>query len=93
MTFVEAALFQWVNPNAWVMGIAATTTGLADGVPVLVAAMLLALLFGAVNLPCITAWMGAGAYAARFFDQPDRLRRANQMLGVLLALTVVLIVT
>ena len=93
MTFVQAALFQWVNPKAWVMGITATSTGLDEGAPLLLAALMLALVFGAVNLPCISAWMLSGAFASRFLDDEKRLRMANRFLGILLAATVVLIVT
>ena len=93
MTFVQAALFQWVNPKAWVMGVTATSTGLADDKPIIAAALALAGLFGLVNLPCITAWMASGAFASRFLEDEGRLRRANQVLGVLLGLTVVLVVT
>ena len=93
MTFGQAALFQWVNPKAWVMTITATSTGLADGTPLILAALALTGVFAVVNLPCISAWMLSGSYAARFFHEPNRMRTMNRVLGILLAATVVLILT
>ena len=93
LTFVEAAAFQWVNPKAWVMGTTATSTLLDTDAPVVVAAAALAAAFWAVNLPCIATWLFSGVTAARWVDDPVRLRRLNRFLGVLLALTVVLLVS
>ncbi len=92
LTFLEAAAFQWVNPKAWVMGTTATSTLLDTTAPVVVAAAALAGAFWAVNLPCISTWLFSGVSAAKWVNDPARLRRLNRFLGVLLALTVVLLV-
>lgn len=93
MTFVQAALFQWVNPKAWVMTVTATSTGLTGGTPLVLAALALTGIFAAINLPCISAWMLSGSYASRFVQESNRLRVMNRVLGILLVATVVLIVT
>ncbi len=93
MSFAEAAAFQLVNPKAWVMAITAASVGLAPGIPVVVAALALTGVFAVVNFPCIVVWMVSGSYASRLLDEPKRLRVANRILGVLLAATVVLIVS
>ena len=92
LTFLEAAAFQWVNPKAWVMGTTATSTLLDTSAPVVVAAAALAGAFWAVNLPCIATWLFSGVSAAKWVSDPVRLRRLNRFLGILLALTVVLLV-
>lgn len=91
MTFGAAALFQWVNPKAWVMAVTASST-LAAGGPVLGSAALLTAAFWIVNLPCITAWMVSGAASARWVADPRRSRAANRVLGALLGITVVLLI-
>ena len=93
MTLVQAMLFQWVNPKAWVMTVTASSIGLPSDTPLVLAALALTGIFAVVNLPCISAWMLSGSYAARFFHEPSRLRAMNRVLGLMLAATVVLIVT
>jgi len=87
LTFIEAAAFQWVNPKAWVMSTTAATTLLAPSLPVLAGALLLAVAYAAVGLPCIVVWVLSGAGASRWVNDAERLRWVNRILGVLLALT------
>lgn len=93
LTFVQAALFQWVNPKAWVMGTTAVSTLLEVDRPILQASAALAVPFWVVNLPCIMTWLWSGAASSRWLDDERRVRLANRSLGVLLAGTVVLIVS
>jgi len=92
MTFRQAALFQWVNPKAWVMATTATSTLLVTTNSVLAGAVALTIGFWVVNLPCITTWMLSGAYASRWVHDARRLRLVNRTLGALLAATVVLLI-
>ncbi|MGI9598109.1 MAG: LysE family translocator [Acidimicrobiales bacterium] len=93
LSFLEAVAFQVVNPKAWVMAITAASIGLAPGIPVVAAALALTAVFAVVNFPCIVVWMVSGSFASRLLDRPNRLRAANRILGLLLAATVVLIVS
>ena len=71
-----AAAFQWVNPKAWVMAVTAMSAYLparAQAMDVVV----LALLFGVINLPCVACWAGGGAALRRFLQDPLRLRIFN----------------
>lgn len=81
--FVEAALFQWVNPKAWMMvtgAIAAYTTGAGFGVEL----TLLVLVFAAVGFCSSLTWAAAGQAIARWLTTPARRRAFNIALGVLL---------
>ena len=82
MTFFEAAAFQWVNPKAWAMALTAITLyapsrGLA-------AVLLVALVFGAINLPSVSTWAAAGRGLRQLLDRPARLRAFNWMMAALL---------
>jgi threonine/homoserine/homoserine lactone efflux protein len=71
-----AAAFQWVNPKAWLMAVTAMSAYLparAQAIDVVV----LALLFGVINLPCVACWAGGGAALRRFLQDPLRLRIFN----------------
>ena len=82
ITFVQAALFQWVNPKAWAMALTAISVyapSQSPGAIVLVAAV-----FGAVNLPTVTSWTVLGQQMRRFLTNPTRLRVFNVVMAVLL---------
>ncbi|XLM21969.1 LysE family translocator, partial [Chromobacterium piscinae] len=59
--FVGAAMFQWLNPKAWVMVLNASILFMPAGEGGRwMAALLLALVFAVVNLPCISVWAWGG---------------------------------
>lgn len=87
MTFVQAALFQWVNPKAWTMALTAVTVYAPSGADAQAAwwaLAIIALVFGAVNLPSVGAWTMLGVQMKRFLSAPRALRVFNVTMGVLL---------
>lgn len=82
MSFLEAALFQWVNPKAWTMSLTAVTAYAPSG-DRLFGYVLVALVFGLVNLPSVTVWMSMGVQLRRFLEAP-RARRAFNVGAALL---------
>ncbi|RLK02832.1 LysE family translocator [Ruegeria conchae] len=82
MTFLQAASFQWVNPKAWAMALTATAA-YAPG-QTLEAIILVALVFGAINLPSVSAWTVLGQQMARVLTNPRRLLIFNWTMAVLL---------
>ena len=84
LTFLQAALFQWVNPKAWTMALTATTL-YAPGQGFW-SVMMVAAIFGAVNIPSISTWVLAGLQIRRWLGDPRRLIVFNwAMAGLLLA--------
>lgn len=81
MTFLQAAAFQWVNPKAWTMALTAVTL-YGDGS--VLAVVIVAAVFGAINLPCISSWTLLGREMRRFLTSPTRLRAFNWTMAVLL---------
>ncbi|UWR03275.1 LysE family translocator [Ruegeria conchae] len=82
MTFLQAASFQWVNPKAWAMALTATAA-YAPG-QTLEAIILVALVFGAINLPSVSVWTVLGQQMARVLTNPHRLLIFNWTMAVLL---------
>ncbi|RRH77937.1 LysE family translocator [Falsigemmobacter faecalis] len=85
MTFLQAAAFQWVNPKAWIMALSAIpiyAPGQATGQVLLVAAV-----FGAVNLPSVSTWALAGTLMRRWLQDPVRLKIFNWLMAGLLVLS------
>lgn len=83
MTFVEAALFQLVNPKAWMMVLtAATTVQLSHSYGA--SAIGMAVVFIFVGFPCISVWAAFGQGMRGFLSNPRRLRMFNVTMAVLL---------
>jgi threonine/homoserine/homoserine lactone efflux protein len=81
-TFIQAALFQWVNPKAWTMALTAISAYTAD--QNFAAVLLVALIFGIVNLPSVSSWTVLGQQMARFLTSRARLRAFNWTMALLL---------
>jgi threonine/homoserine/homoserine lactone efflux protein len=86
MTFMQAALFQWVNPKAWVMAVSAMAIYTSATAP-FYSVVLISLAFGLVNLPCVSSWAGFGVALRGFLADPVRLKWFNITMGLLLAAT------
>jgi threonine/homoserine/homoserine lactone efflux protein len=84
-TFLQAAGFQWVNPKAWTMALGAVAIYAPDQNFGSVA--IVALAFGAVNLPCVSSWTLVGIGLRRFLQSPARLRLFNWTMAGLLVLS------
>lgn len=81
-TFLQAALFQWVNPKAWAMAL----TAIAVYAPSrsVGAVLIVAAVFGAVNLPSVGSWVVLGEQMRRVLTNPARLRVFNWTMAALL---------
>lgn len=84
--FVGAALFQWVNPKAWMMVLNVALLFLPRGAGWGAAASL-ALVCAAINLPCIALWALAGDRVRNWMDSPAALMLFNYTMAALLAAT------
>lgn len=82
MTFMQAALFQWVNPKAWTMALTAITLYAPERTLLMV--LLVAGTFGAVNLPCVSTWTVLGQQMRRLLTRPTLLTAFNWTMAVLL---------
>ncbi len=83
MTFLQAAAFQWVNPKAWAMAVTAIAAyTLADHL--VLSALVIAGVFGVVNLPSIACWALFGLGLRRYLSDPVTIRRFNRAMAALL---------
>ena len=81
-TFLQAAAFQWVNPKAWTMAL--TSVAVYAPSQSLLAVGFVALVFGAINLPCVSLWTVLGEQLRHFLSKPERLRVFNWVMALLL---------
>lgn len=85
MTFLQAAAFQWVNPKAWAMATYAVTLYAPDRS--LWAVALVAVIFGAINLPSVSLWTLIGQQLRRVLTNTRRLTIFNWTMAGLLVLS------
>ena len=91
--YLGATVFQWINPKSWLVAASAAGTFLQAGSSgAVVQSAWLGGLFVLAALPSGFVWLAFGATVQRLLRSPGRMRVFNVAMGVLLALSVVLIV-
>ncbi|WP_252177256.1 LysE family translocator [Endozoicomonas sp. 4G] len=89
LTFIQSALFQWVNPKGWVMAtgaVAAYTTVSGD---VFLQVLVIALAFLIVLFPCVGVWLFFGVRLKKVLQQPSHQRAFNITMALLLVLSII----
>ena len=81
-TFLQAALFQWVNPKAWTIGLTAITVYAPTRS--LGAILILMIVFTAVTVPSISLWTLVGQQLRSLLTNKLRLRVFNGLMAALL---------
>ena len=94
MTFVEAVLFQWVNPKAWVFAVTTVATyTTVEGRASVENAVIIAISL-LVTIGSTITWTGFGSRLSRFLkESPRMLRVFNVGLAVMLVLSMVPVMT
>jgi threonine/homoserine/homoserine lactone efflux protein len=92
LTFQEGAIFQFLNPKAWVMTITAATLFLPHELSVLAAGGYMLGIMVVMNLPCIAVWALFGSSLRRFLERPASRMGFNAAMAVALATTGVMMV-
>ena len=75
-SFLQACLFQWVNPKAWTMALMSVTAYVPADRPIM-GLLVVALVFGAINFPTVGLWAFLGVQMRQFLDDPVKLRTFN----------------
>lgn len=87
LSFIEAVLFQAVNPKAWVIALTTASVFMPKSGDLVLALAGITLVLIGINLPCIGAW-AVGGSALRGWLADERRRLAfNVTMAVLLAAT------
>ncbi len=81
-TFIQAVLFQWVNPKAWTMAL--TAIAVYSPSRELSAVVWVALIFGVINLPSVSVWTVLGQQLRKWLTSHRRLQVFNFSMGALL---------
>lgn len=90
LTFLQAALFQWVNPKAWMMSIGAISTFVSSGDGIFMQIVVISLIFFLTSLPCVSAWAIIGVNIKKFLNNSVHLKIFNTSMASLLVISLVL---
>jgi len=85
LTFIQAALFQWVNPKAWTMAL--TSISIYAPSNSFISVLLVAIIFGLINLPCISSWIVLGQKMKLILTDQKRFKIFNITMASLLILS------
>ncbi len=85
LNWVQAALFQWVNPKAWAFGLTAITAYAPS--QSLVAVSMIAFILVVVNMPSIFVWVVLGSRLQHWLGNGPRLRAFNWVMAGLLMMS------
>ncbi len=88
-TFVQAVLFQWVNPKAWVMVITAMGSFITSTQQAFLQVVIIALVYLCIGLLSTNFWALGGVYLQRFISNEKRVRVFNVLMALLIVFSVV----
>ncbi|MBP7847273.1 MAG: LysE family translocator [Burkholderiales bacterium] len=90
LTFIQAVLFQWINPKAWIMAIGVIATYSLLNVNPVYQSFIISLIFFLVGLPCIGAWFVFGVGISKYLSSHVHMKIFNVTMGVLLIFSIIL---
>lgn len=85
----QSALFQWLNPKAWVMALTVASVFLPAGADLRIALAGIAAVLALVNLPCVALWAACGTALRAWLGDARRRLAFNVLMAGLLAWTAV----
>lgn len=83
ISFLQAALFQWVNPKAWAVALIVTVSYTTPD-QYLISLIMIIAIFAAVNIPAISVWALGGVLFARIIGEGQKVVIFNRLMAVLL---------
>lgn len=91
MSLVGGALFQFLNPKAWMMVITAIGSFTLAGDDYWMSVFWVVVIFILMGFPCISLWAAFGTLVGRFLSSPTAQRWFNLIMGGLTAACLVFI--
>lgn len=90
-SFLQAALFQWVNPKGWIMSVAALANYTSVDGNYLIQTLLVACVFFLISLGATSAWTFFGALVGRLLQSELALKIFNAAMAALIVASIALL--
>jgi threonine/homoserine/homoserine lactone efflux protein len=88
LTFVQSALFQWINPKGLIMATGAIATYTTNDANQFLQVLVIALTFVLATFLCSGSWLVFGASLKHLLAEPRHMRAFNQLMALLLVLSI-----
>lgn len=88
LTFINGALFQWVNAKAWVVATGAIAVYSSSDAELINQTIIIALVFLVVSLPSVGLWLVAGSILSHWLKHENKRKAFNYVMAFLLVLSV-----
>ncbi|TLZ31242.1 MAG: LysE family translocator [Gammaproteobacteria bacterium] len=92
VSFLEAAMFQFLNPKAWVMTLTAATLFLPRELGPVASGVYMVVVAEGIGTPCMAVWALFGSSLRSFITAPRGRRVFNGTMALALATTAVMMV-
>ena len=92
VTFMQAALFQFLNPKAWIMTVTAATLFLPRELGPLLSGAYMAGVMEGIGVPCMMVWALFGTSLKRFIGAPRGRMAFNVAMALALGATAIMMV-
>ena len=86
-TFLQAVIFQWVNPKAWVIAVGAIATFTSVGRDVFLEVFIISFVFCIICFPCVSLWAFLGTHIRRLLTTDYYRKVFNISMAVLLIIS------
>ena len=87
-TFIQAALFQWVNPKGWIMSMTAMSIFVTSKDNSISQVIVIAFIFLLAGVISCNAWAIGGVALKRFIKDDSHVRKFNLIMAILLVLSI-----
>ena len=88
LTFIQAALFQWINPKAWVMGTSALAAYTSVGAGMATQVLTVVAVFMLMAFPSAGVWLLFGSALKALLSRPSHRHYFNVCMGLLLVASI-----
>ncbi|WP_394244122.1 LysE family translocator [Vibrio astriarenae] len=92
LTFLNGALFQWVNGKAWIVATGAIATYTTADSNFFAQNLMIAMIFFFVSFPCVGVWLAFGSVLKNALNSSNSRKAFNITMASLLLLSVVPVV-
>jgi len=88
LTFIQSALFQWLNPKGWMMAMGALATFTTSAGNELTQVLVIALVFFVGTILCSGSWLIFGVTLKHVLSQKKYMQLFNRVMALLLVISV-----
>ena len=87
-TFMQGALFQWVNPKAWIMAVTATSSFTTEESYIFIQVLIIAFIYFIAGMASTNTWALGGVFLQKLISNEKRVRVFNISMALLIVLSV-----